>query len=162
MSIDTNERANLVGNGENDGDGDHPMTSTSSNNLSELTQEGEPGNTSSSSSSAPPYADLRDPAPLVEMFQSEFCRRHGLPKEDLLSVAVGLGGKGGALGAIERARRMMVLGDQLGNVREWQELPVSASCISPVLISLSLSGVSFVLEITIVVAVGQGYRWLWT
>ena len=71
-----------------------------------------------------PYTDLRRPAPLAQMFEAEFCRRHGLPKEDLLSIAVDLGGKGGALAAIEKARKVMLLGDRTGNVREWEELPV--------------------------------------
>lgn len=71
-----------------------------------------------------PYTDLRAPAPLAKMFEAEFCRRHGLPKEDLLSIAIDLGGRGGALAAIEKARKVMLLGDRMGNVREWDELPV--------------------------------------
>jgi hypothetical protein len=64
-----------------------------------------------------------DDYPLSKMFQAEFCRRHGMAKEELLEVAVDLGGKGGALGVIEKARRVM--GERLGNVRTWQDLPVS-------------------------------------
>jgi len=63
-----------------------------------------------------------DDYPLAKMFQAEFCRRHGMPKEELLEVAVELGGRGGALGTIEKARRVM--GDRLGNVRKWTDLPV--------------------------------------
>jgi hypothetical protein len=81
---------------------------------------------SGSSAQPLPYTDLRRPAPLAQMFEAEFCRRHGLPKEDLLSIAVDLGGKGGALAAIEKARKVMLLGDRMGNVREWDELPVCA------------------------------------
>lgn len=66
--------------------------------------------------------------PLSQMFQAEFCRRHGMPKEELLEVAVDLGGRGGALGVIEKARRVM--GDRLGNVRTWQDLPVSILILS--------------------------------
>lgn len=76
------------------------------------------------SPAAQPYTDLRAPAPLAKMFEAEFCRRHGLPKEDLLSIAIDLGGRGGALAAIEKARKVMLLGDRMGNVREWDELPV--------------------------------------
>lgn len=83
------------------------------------------GTTSPPLSSSSPYSDLRSPVPLVDMFQAEYCRRHGLPKEDLLAVAIDLGGRGGALGAIEKARKVMTVGERLGNVREWQELPVS-------------------------------------
>ncbi|KAI9635619.1 putative negative regulation of gluconeogenesis-related protein [Dioszegia hungarica] len=63
-----------------------------------------------------------DDYPLSKMFQAEFCRRHGMAKEELLEVAVDLGGKGGALGVIEKARRVM--GERLGNVRTWQDLPL--------------------------------------
>lgn len=55
-----------------------------------------------------------------------------MAKEELLEVAVDLGGKGGALGVIEKARRVM--GERLGNVRTWQDLPVSrhfACCVLP-------------------------------
>lgn len=85
-----------------------------------------PSNPSATAPAAPiqPYTALRHPAPLARMFEAEFCRRHGLPKEDLLSVAVDLGTKGGALAAIEKARKVMLLGDRLGNVREWDELPM--------------------------------------
>jgi hypothetical protein len=38
-------------------------------------------------------------------------------------VVVDLGSRGGALHAIEKARRVM--GEHLGDVRSWQELPVS-------------------------------------
>lgn len=67
-----------------------------------------------------------DDVPLNKMFQAEFCRRHGMPKEELLEVAVELGGKGGALGVIEKARRVM--GERLGNIRNWTDLPVSYAC----------------------------------
>ena len=60
--------------------------------------------------------------PLVSMFRAEFCRRHGWPKEEPLEVVVDLGSRGGALNVIEKARRVM--GEHLGNVRTWQELPV--------------------------------------
>lgn len=66
---------------------------------------------------------------LVAMFQSEFKRRHQWPKEDPLEVAVDLGSKGGALNVIEKARRVM--GEHLGHVREWTDLPVSIS-IDPI------------------------------
>ena len=67
-----------------------------------------------------PYQN--DPAPLVAMFRAEFCRRHGWAKEEPLGVVVDLGSRGGALNVIEKARRVM--GDHLGQVRTWQELPV--------------------------------------
>lgn len=60
---------------------------------------------------------------LVSMFRAEFCRRHGWAKEEPLEVVVDLGSRGGALNAIEKARRVM--GDRLGNVRKWTDLPVS-------------------------------------
>lgn len=59
---------------------------------------------------------------LVQLFREEFCRRHGWPKEDPLEVVVDLGSRGGALNAIEKARRVM--GAHLGDVRKWDELPV--------------------------------------
>lgn len=61
--------------------------------------------------------------PLIKMFKEEFCRRHGWPKEEPLEVLVDLGSRGGALNAIEKARRIM--GEQLGPVRTWTDLPVS-------------------------------------
>lgn len=67
-----------------------------------------------------PYEN--DTAPLVSMFRAEFCRRHGWAKEEPLGVVVDLGSRGGALNVIEKARRVM--GDHLGQVRTWQELPV--------------------------------------
>lgn len=67
-----------------------------------------------------PYQN--DPAPLVAMFRAEFCRRHGWAKEEPLGVVVDLGSRGGALNVIEKARRVM--GDHLGQVRTWQELPM--------------------------------------
>ena len=67
-----------------------------------------------------PYQN--DPAPLVTLFSSEYCRRHGWAKEEPLGVVVDLGSRGGALNVIEKARRVM--GDHLGHVRTWQELPV--------------------------------------
>jgi hypothetical protein len=63
-----------------------------------------------------------DPTPLVAMFQAEYCRAHNLPKEEPLEVVVDLGSRGGALAAIEKARKVM--GDRLGNVRKWEDLPV--------------------------------------
>jgi hypothetical protein len=68
-----------------------------------------------------PYAN--DPAPLASMFITDYCRRHGWAREDPLEVVVDLGSRGGALNAIEKARRVM--GERLGNVRKWEELPVS-------------------------------------
>lgn len=68
-----------------------------------------------------------DLAALVTMFQSEFKRRHQWPKEDPLEVAVDLGSKGGALNVIEKARRVM--GEHLGHVRAWTDLPVSIQLI---------------------------------
>ncbi|ORY21462.1 negative regulation of gluconeogenesis-related protein [Naematelia encephala] len=59
---------------------------------------------------------------LINMFRGEYCRRHGLPKEDPLGVAVDLGGRGGALAVVEKARRVM--GERLGNIRAWEELPM--------------------------------------
>jgi hypothetical protein len=73
-------------------------------------------------------ASIRSPythesAPLVRMFKEEFCRRHGWPKEEPLEVVVDLGSRGGALSAVEKARRVM--GNRLGNIRTWTDLPVS-------------------------------------
>ena len=62
------------------------------------------------------------PTPLITMFRGEYCRRHGLPKEEPLEVVVDLGSRGGALNVIEKARKVM--GDRLGSVRTWEELPV--------------------------------------
>jgi hypothetical protein len=70
---------------------------------------------------ASPYN--HDRAPLVAMFKAEYCRRHGWPKDDPLEVVVDLGSRGGALNAIEKARRVM--GERLGRVRTWTDLPVS-------------------------------------
>jgi len=67
-----------------------------------------------------PYRN--QPIDLVRIFMGEFCRLHSWPKEDPLGVVVDLGSRGGALNAIEKARRVM--GDRLGPVRLWQELPV--------------------------------------
>lgn len=67
-------------------------------------------------------SDKYDFRPLVVLFRTEYCRRHGLPKEEPLEVVVDLGGRGGALHVIEKARRVM--GDRLGNIRTWDELPV--------------------------------------
>ncbi|KAG7527269.1 hypothetical protein FFLO_07105 [Filobasidium floriforme] len=73
-----------------------------------------------------PYADLLSPSlqppALVPLFKVEFCRLHGWAREDPLSVAVDLGA-GGALGKIDKARKVMK--DRLGEVRTWEELPVS-------------------------------------
>ncbi|KAL7423358.1 hypothetical protein Q5752_002661 [Cryptotrichosporon argae] len=60
--------------------------------------------------------------PLAQMFADLFCKAHGLPKEELLAVAVDLGSRGGALHVIEKARKVM--GERLGNVRTWHELPM--------------------------------------
>jgi hypothetical protein len=72
-----------------------------------------------------PYADLLSPsleAPaLVPLFRVEFCRLHGWAREDPLSVVVDLGA-GGALGKIEKARKVMK--ERLGEIRTWDELPV--------------------------------------
>ena len=68
-----------------------------------------------------PYT--HESAPLIGMFRAEFCRRHEWPKEDPLEVVVDLGSRGGALNAIEKARRVM--GERLGPIRTWEELPVS-------------------------------------
>lgn len=77
--------------------------------------------TSTLYSESSPYPK-HDSASLVELFREEFCRRHGWPKEDPLEVAVDLGSRGGALNAVEKARRVM--GAHLGDVRKWDELPV--------------------------------------
>jgi hypothetical protein len=70
---------------------------------------------------------MHDTSPLVVMFRAEYCRRHGLAKDEPLEVVVDLGSRGGALNVIEKARRVM--GDRLGNVRSWQELPVSGNTL---------------------------------
>lgn len=67
-----------------------------------------------------PYAN--EAAPLAAMFRADYCRRHGWAREEPLDVAVDLGSRGGALNTIEKARRVM--GERLGSVRTWQELPV--------------------------------------
>jgi len=60
---------------------------------------------------------------LVSLFREEFCRRHGWPKEDPLEVIVDLGSRGGALNAVEKARKL--IGERLGqDARTWDELPV--------------------------------------
>lgn len=78
-----------------------------------------------------PYADLLSPAyaaaSLVPLFRIEFCRLHGWPKEDPLDVVVELGANG-ALNKIEKARKVMQ--DRLGDVRTWEELPVSSGQIA--------------------------------
>ncbi len=74
----------------------------------------------SDSRTTEPYQ--HDPAPLMSMFRVEFCRRHGWAKEEPLGVVVDLGSREGALNVIDKARRVM--GDHLGHVRTWQELPV--------------------------------------
>nr|XP_018265904.1 uncharacterized protein I303_02281 [Kwoniella dejecticola CBS 10117]OBR88062.1 hypothetical protein I303_02281 [Kwoniella dejecticola CBS 10117] len=61
-------------------------------------------------------------AELQKMFQEEFCRLHQWSKEDSLEVTVELGSRGGTLDKIEKARRVM--GEHLGNVRKWEELPM--------------------------------------
>lgn len=68
-----------------------------------------------------------DTVSLVQLFREEFCKRHGWPKEDPLEVVVDLGSRGGALNAIEKARRVM--GAHLGDVRKWDELPVCLVCL---------------------------------
>lgn len=60
---------------------------------------------------------------LIALFREEYCKVHHWAKEDPLEVVVDLGSRGGALHAIEKARRVM--GEHLGDVRSWQELPVS-------------------------------------
>ena len=76
---------------------------------------------------ASPYT--HDPAPLVEMFRAEFCRRQGWPKEEPLGIAVDLGSRGGTLNIIEKARKVMA--EHLGRIRTWQELPVSVTSNIP-------------------------------
>ncbi|GMK57716.1 hypothetical protein CspeluHIS016_0405500 [Cutaneotrichosporon spelunceum] len=73
-----------------------------------------------SSADDSPYDN--DAAPLASMFITDYCRRHGWAREDPLEVVVDLGSRGGALNAIEKARRVM--GERLGNVRKWEELPM--------------------------------------
>ena len=66
---------------------------------------------------------------LVALFREEFCRRHGWPKEDPLEVIVDLGSRGGALNAVEKARKL--IGERLGqDARTWDELPVCPQSIS--------------------------------
>jgi len=66
---------------------------------------------------------------LVALFREEFCRRHGWPKEDPLEVIVDLGSRGGALNAVEKARKL--IGERLGqDARTWDELPVCPLCSS--------------------------------
>ena len=83
----------------------------------DIDDEGRPGKLKS------PYK--HESVPLIKMFKEEFCRRHGWPKEEPLEVLVDLGSRGGALNAIEKARRVM--GERLGPVRTWTDLPVSVS-----------------------------------
>jgi hypothetical protein len=60
---------------------------------------------------------------LTALFREEFCRRHGWSKEDPLEVIVDLGSRGGALNAVEKARKL--IGERLGqDARTWDELPV--------------------------------------
>lgn len=68
-----------------------------------------------------PYPN--EAAPLAAMFRTDYCRFHGWAREEPLEVVANLGSRGGALNTIEKARRIM--GERLGNVRTWQELPVS-------------------------------------
>jgi hypothetical protein len=68
-----------------------------------------------------------DNTTLIDLFREEFCRRHGWPKEDPLEVIVDLGSRGGALNVIEKARKVM--GNHLGDVKTWGELPVCLLCI---------------------------------
>ncbi|TXT13372.1 hypothetical protein VHUM_00739 [Vanrija humicola] len=67
-----------------------------------------------------PYAN--EAKPLAAMFRTDYCRLHGWAREDPLEVVVDLGSRGGALNSIEKARKVM--GDRLGNVRTWHELPM--------------------------------------
>jgi len=64
---------------------------------------------------------------LSVLFREEFCRLHGWPAEDPLEVVVDLGSRGGALNAVEKARK--VIGQRLGDVRSWDELPVRFSLL---------------------------------
>lgn len=103
------------------------LYSTSSTSSTSATKT--PGGGASAVEDGSPYvqdiADKYDFRPLVVLFRTEFCRRHALPKEEPLEVVVDLGSRGGALNVIEKARRVM--GDRLGNIRTWDELPVSLS-----------------------------------
>ena len=95
---------------------------------------GEEADAQNASHRQSPYT--HDPAPLVSMFKAEFCRLHQLPREDPLKVAVDLGSRGGALNALEKARKVM--GARLGDVRTWYDLPVGvfshlAPCLTPLL-----------------------------
>ena len=83
------------------------------------------GSSGTSKDDESPYS--YDSVPLIGMFRTEFCRRHGWSKEDPLEVVVDLGSRGGALNAIEKARKVM--GDRLGSIRKWDELPVSYSLL---------------------------------
>jgi hypothetical protein len=77
------------------------------------------------------YADLLNPqleaGALIPYFKVEFCRLHGWPKEDPLDVLVDLGSNGSLI-KIDKARTM--LKDRIGDVRTWDELPVSEQEIS--------------------------------
>ncbi|KAJ9109085.1 hypothetical protein QFC21_000413 [Naganishia friedmannii] len=72
------------------------------------------------------YADLLSPQleakALIPSFKLEFCRLHGWPKEDPLDVVVELGSNGSLI-KIDKARAM--LKDRIGDVRTWDELPIS-------------------------------------
>jgi hypothetical protein len=72
------------------------------------------------------YADLLssqlEAKALIPYFKVEFCRLHGWPKEDPLDVLVELGSNGSLI-KIDKARTM--LKDRIGDVRTWDELPVS-------------------------------------
>lgn len=97
----------------------HPVTQLITSCLYPAVAKGSTGHESPYSEEV---ADRYDFKPLVILFRTEFCRRHGLPKEEPLEVVVDLGSRGGALNVIEKARRVM--GDRLGNIRKWDELPV--------------------------------------
>jgi hypothetical protein len=107
MDGDVDMASNGTTNGHSNGHGGGDM---------DIEDEGRPGKLMS------PYK--HESIPLIKMFQEEFCRRHGWPKEEPLEVLVDLGSRGGALNAIEKARRVM--GERLGPVRKWTDLPVSA------------------------------------
>lgn len=81
-----------------------------------------------------PYT-IPNGASLAELFREEFCRRHSWAKEDPLEVVVDLGSRGGALNAVEKARRVM--GAHLGDVRKWDELPVSSRHTDIVYVTLT-------------------------
>jgi hypothetical protein len=76
------------------------------------------------------YADLLssqlEAKALIPYFKVEFCRLHGWPKEDPLDVLVELGSNGSLI-KIDKARTM--LKDRIGDVRKWDELPVSQALV---------------------------------